>query len=326
MLSERENALRVILRNGEPEWVPIAENCMWIMIPSVVWERPKGTGGFDWFGVDWAYDEETRGHTPRPGVEPLVKDLEHWRDYVTFPDLDAIDWEAAAEEDLKDFDRENKLLTIFWESGPFERMHHLLGFEEAFIAMYEEPELYLEMAQALTDWRIDAMTRCFAAYKPDLVFTHDDLGHAHAGFMSTEKYRELIKPCHKRLFQAIHDAGVLVLSHSCGCMQQYMDDLLEIGVDIFHPIQAGTVNDRDAIAKKFGDKIVVQSGLAPLIHLTSSSEEALRAEVRKTIDTYAPTKSLILDLAALAPGASEIMFDEAVKYGANYWERHGLAS
>lgn len=325
MLSERENALRVILRNGKPEWVPIAERCMWIMIPSVVWERPKGTGGKDWFGVEWAYDEVTRGHTPMPGVDYLVKDITKWRDSVVFPDLDAIDWEAAAKKDLEGFDRENKLLTVFWESGPFERVHHLLGFEEALSAMYEEPEAYKELTEAVTDWRIDAMTRCFAAYKPDLVFTHDDLGHAHGPFMSLEKYRELIKPSHKRLFEAIHATGTLVLSHSCGCMQQYIDDLIECGVDVFHPIQAGTVNDREEVARKYGGRIVVQSGLAPLIHEPWRTEDELRKEVREVIDLYAPTGSLVLDLAALAPGASEIMLDEAISYGANYWERNGLA-
>lgn len=325
MLTQRENALRVIKRTEEyPEWIPVAEDCMWIMIPSVVYERPKGEGGPDWFGCEWAWDEPTRGHTPLPGAEFVVQDITKWREQVTFPDIDAIDWEAAAEKDLKDFDRENKLLTVFWESGPFERSHHLLGFEEAFVAMYEEPEAYKELTEAITDWRIEAMKRCFAAYKPDLVFTHDDLGHAHAPFISIDFYREFIKPCHKRLFEAIHETGTLVLSHSCGCMEQYIGDLLEIGADILHPLQGGTVNNQMEVFEKYAGKAVFQSAFDPLIHEAKSTEEELRAEVRRVVDLFAPSRSLILDCASLGPGATEILYDEAVKYGADYWKRNGL--
>ncbi|MCR5845406.1 MAG: hypothetical protein K6G78_02415 [bacterium] len=323
MITEKENVLRLFRGDKSPEWIPIVEKCMHIMIPSVVFERPKWETGKDWFGCEWYYDEESHGHTPMPGAEFVLDDITEWREKVVFPDLDAIDFEAAAKEDLADVDRENKAILLFWESGPFERSHHLLGFENAFVAMYEEPEAYAELTMAIAQWRAEAMTRCFKAYKPDFVFSHDDLGHAHAPFMSIDTYRKFIKPCHKLVIDAVHDVGALYVNHSCGCMQQYIGDLIEIGVDAINPLQGDPVNNVEQVARDYAGKVVFQGGIAPFIHNPGTTEEQLRAEVRKVCDLFAPTKSLILDLQSLGPGVTDILLDESESYGFDYWRRNG---
>ena len=59
-LTEKENALRAILRDGEPEWVPVLEDCMDIIIASPMQEyAPFGQSGKDWFGCEWTESEET---------------------------------------------------------------------------------------------------------------------------------------------------------------------------------------------------------------------------------------------------------------------------
>ncbi len=323
MLTERENALRAIRRDGTPEWVPIAAKCFHFLIPSAILERPKKQDGLDWFGSYWKYDAETDGYAEHFEGGPMLEDVSEWEEIVKFPDLDAIDWKACAEKDLAGYDRDSQILEIFWESGPFERSHHLLGFEGAFIAMYEDPEAYKALLNALTDWKIDAMGRLIEAYKPDMIFTHDDLGSMRAPLMSMDMYREFVKPYHMRLEQFIRSKGVIVDQHSCGMMEPFVGDMIECGADIINCIQ-GTINNQEKILQEYGDKVSFHGGLSPLMHDPSSTEEQLRAEVRRAIDVFAPYRNFIIDTGSTDRKNAAILLDEAERYGADYWKKHSV--
>ena len=52
--------------------------------------------------------------------------------------------ETLDARDCANYDRENKLVKFILESGPFERLHSLVGFEEAMVSMYTEPEAFLD--------------------------------------------------------------------------------------------------------------------------------------------------------------------------------------
>lgn len=321
MLTERENALRTILGTGEPEWVPVDAKCFDLIIPSVILERPKEEHGLDWFGCEWKFFPETFGYAQVDKDGPVLDDVTKWKEIVHFPDLDAIDWEAGAKADLKDCDRENRLVGIFWESGPFERSHHLLGFEEVFLTMYDEPEAYFELLNALTNFRIEAMSRVIDAYHPDFIFTHDDLGCEHGPLMSREMYTRFIKPCHMRMEQFIRSKGVIVVQHSCGMIEPFVGDMIECGAHVVNSVQ-GLINDQKAIAAQYGDKAAFLGGLATLVDFPTTTEEQLRAEVRRAIDDLAPTKRFIVHAFSLVPGYTEILIDEVEKYGFDYWNRH----
>lgn len=156
MLSERENALRIYSRHGEPEFIPNSMTCYKTIIPSFLKERPAGAqDGRDWFGVYWSWDEKTKGYTADPRIPSVVEELTDWRKCVKIPNLDDLDWDTAAKKDLEGFDRKEKLLRIFLESGPFERLHSLTGFGEAFIAIYEESEAFCELMEELTAFRVE---------------------------------------------------------------------------------------------------------------------------------------------------------------------------
>lgn len=98
-------------------------------------ERPfGGKGGQDWFGVHWFWKEGEPA--PMPVAPYLLEDVCDWRDVVQFPDLDAIDWERAAEIDrIPAFDRENNLLYQMIHNGIVERFQTLMGFEDALCAL-----------------------------------------------------------------------------------------------------------------------------------------------------------------------------------------------
>lgn len=322
-LTEKENALRAILRDGEPEWVPVLEDCMDIIIASPMQEyAPFGQSGKDWFGCEWEWDEMSCSHGPNLKKPPLVEDITQWREIVKFPDLDAIDWKTAAEKDLQNCDRENRLVRLFCTLGPFERVSIMLGMENAFIAMYEEPEEYKALINAVADYKIKLLDKMLEAYRPDEVFFHDDLGSANGPLISPDMYREFIKPAHRRIAEVIHKHGAIYTHHSCGNMEVFIEDFIDNGAQMLNPLQP--LNNWKEIVEKYSDRVSFDVGAEFRANFTDTGEAELIEDCHKVIDTFAPGKNLLFECFisnAKCLKNRDIMYREARKYGQEFYRR-----
>jgi len=320
-LTEKENVLRVLQKTGTPEWVPINNDCFCVVSPSVDRDRPlPGCNGKDWFGVSWVWDENCLGFAPDLHKPYLLEDITQWRDIVTFPDLDTIDWEAAAARDSADVDRENYLVYTITVSGCFERSHHLLGLDNAFMAMYDHPLEFKALIDALADFKVDFYNRMLTWYKPDIAIGMDDLGSATSPLISLDMYRTFLKPAHTRIGEVMRSHDCYYLYHSCGYMETFIDDLIDMGAQILHPIQP--CNDHKTIAKTYSDKLVFEVGASNAMNLESSTDEEIRAEVRRVIDEFAPYKSLVLTIMssnAATADKMQVALDEAREYGGSFY-------
>jgi hypothetical protein len=67
-----------------------------------------------------------------------------------------------------------------------------------------------------------------------------------------------------------------------------VDDFVEIGINAWEP--AEEVNDLLSIKKKYGRKFALFGGFRQngIISYADTTEEQIRAEVRKSVDQYAP--------------------------------------
>lgn len=322
-LTEKENALHAILRTGESQWIPNVADAMHIVISSEMREQgPFGNNGKDWFGCEWIWDENCKAHAPNVHKPPLLEDITKWKEIICFPDLEAIDWEAVAARDMIGVDRDKKVLRLFCSIGPFERANILLGFENALVSMYEEPEAYHTLLDALTDFKVNLLDKMLNAYKPDEVFFHDDLGTANGPMISPEMYREFLKPEHKKIAEVIHSHDVIYTHHSCGNMEIFIEDLIEIGAQMINPLQP--INNWDRIVKKYSDRISFDVGAEFNANRPETSEEQLRKDARRVIDTFGPQKNLMFECFisnSLCYENADIIYDEARKYGTNFYHK-----
>ncbi len=126
-MTERENAL-IAIGHGQPEWVPCFYDAYQPMGASVLNNQGDyGKGGIDMFGVNWLVTRDTGYQAIADPSQHILEDITGWRDIVHFPDLDAMDWEAAAAGDLANVNREEKLLCMFGMEGNFNRLKSLMG-------------------------------------------------------------------------------------------------------------------------------------------------------------------------------------------------------
>ncbi len=131
----------------------------------------------------------------------------------------------------------------------------------------------------------------------DIVFFGDDLAGQMAPLFDPAIYRELIKPRHARMIEAVkRKADVKLLYHSCGAVSQLIDDLIDIGVDALNPVQVAA-GDMEPVSLKqrFGDRIAFWGGIDTQHVLPFGSADEVTAEVGRVIDILGEGGGFVLN-------------------------------
>lgn len=334
IMTKRENAL-IALKGGKPDFVPCFYSACQIIPASTALEMPPmGAGaGYDGYGVHQTPTESTGGmFTPTPTCPPVLDldRIEDWKKILRMPDYSQVDFKTISDKEREIFHLNKDLFVqdLFCANGIFERLHFLMGFENAMIAIIEEPEIVSDIISAIADKKIEYIYKAAEYYKPDYFTYLDDYSHINGLFISKETFRTLFKPHYQRIINACNETEMTFKTHCCGKMEDLLDDFLEMGVTAFDPVQC--CNNIPAMKAKTLGKAGIMGGLdvQSIIDIAGTSEAQIRAEVRRCIDTYAPDGGYMIYGASLhmynpasyAPeGPLGIVIDECDKYGEHYY-------
>ena len=313
-LGEKENLLRAI-RHDSPQWVPNGMQAV-VMIHSPIVERP-GRAGKDAFEVSWSLEEGAEGGTYPTHSGHSIADLACWRDQISMPDLEAVDWSAIREQ-AKSVDRDTCLVSGFIEMGLFERAYLLLGMESALVSFLTEPELMAELMSAIADYKIELIERLDDAIDMDLLWYGDDWGTQDALFMPPDLWRKTIKPGTQRIYDCLKSRNITINQHSCGKIEDIFADMVEMGADIWNPCQP--CNDLAGLKKRFGGQIAFAGGIDSqfVLDRPGVTPDEVRAEVRQRIDDLAAKGGYIAGPSHGVPYEQELidaMNDEIDTYG-----------
>lgn len=293
-MNKKENFFAAIHGNN-PEWVPNyfgdAAVCGGVR---ETFENGPANGGLDSFGVQWIPSTSGGGAAAPHTVHPVLEDISEWRDVVKFPDLEAFDWEGLAKEQLAGVNREDTPIEYQSWNAQFLRVTHLMGFENGLCAFYEDPDECYALMDAITDYKIEIVKKAAKYFRPDFFTSFDDVATERDMFISPAMYRELVKPLHKKLNDAIKAHGMLPIMHTCGKCEEIVGDFIEEGAVAWTSAQP--CNDLVALQKKYGNKIAIIGGYDATgwPGREEASEEDVRAEVRRCIDTYAPAGNYLM--------------------------------
>lgn len=286
-MTERENALQA-LRHQEPEWVPALFECT-VSCRDVINSRPIFDDGQDCFGVTWKRSGPETNYITHVdlSVPPVLEDVTQWREKVHFPDLSAFDWEAAAVE-ITDEMRREKIIYCIVGLGLLERVTTLMRYEDALCAFLEEPEAMYDLCGAIADHKIELIDYIARYQKPDVINYHDDWAMQTGPFLPKHVWEEIIKPHTQRIYDAVKGHGITLLQHSCGKVESYLPDIIEMGADGWNSCQ--DCNDLAYIKKTYGDKLVLVGALDDqnILGRPDTTEEMLRAEAQRKVDMLAP--------------------------------------
>ncbi len=137
-----------------------------------------------------------------------------------------------------------------------------VGTERLLMAMVEDPEWCVDMFNHYLDIDIALMDKVWdAGYHFHEINWPDDMGYKHNQFFSLRMYRELVKPVQKRAVEWAHKKGIKARLHSCGDINPFVPELIEIGMDGLNPLEVKAGMDPVQLKQRYGDKLVFHGGI-----------------------------------------------------------------
>ena len=317
-MTGREN-MDLVWQHKQPLWVPMINTDAQMIITPEFNDRPLFMNGVDDFGVQWELDPEhpeLMTHV-KPGCE-LFDDITEWKKHVTFPSCKDKNWEMAAMRTKAMWAKKDEIQGyVVGNMGGFERICAMMGHVNAMMAMYDDEEAFAEFVEAYADYRIEQFEYIKKYLDVDFMMMHDDWGNQKNMFFSPEMWRKFFKEPERRMVKRCQELGMHYMHHSCGYIEPIIPDLVEIGVESWHG--GSPVNDLKKIKAEYGDKLIFAGGVDPQVTDTGrATEEEIRAEVRRVIDTLGKGGGLMISSAVMfstVPNVDIIVDDETAKYG-----------
>jgi uroporphyrinogen decarboxylase len=100
--------------------------------------------------------------------------------------------------------------------------------------------------------------------------------------MGSELWTKFFKKRLRKLYDAVHDAGLPVSIHSCGDISEIIPDLIEIGVNMITPLQAEAL-DFEFLKKEYGRDLTFWGGISTQKTMPYGTPEEVRSEIREKI-------------------------------------------
>jgi uroporphyrinogen decarboxylase len=210
----------------------------------------------------------------------------------------------------------------------FSRFHKLRGFASAMEDFYLEAERVERVLEMIVDFKLeqcDELRRRFGDRIHGL-FLADDWGTQTGPFVSRKVLRDFFVPRYRRIFDALHASGWHVILHSCGRINAFVPDFIELGVDVLNMQQSQNYG-----LIEFGEQFRGQVCFLATVDIQSTLprgvEEEIREEARLLVRHWGtPQGGLIAfdygDWNALGvpSEAPAIMFDEFARQ-MHYWQQ-----
>lgn len=229
----------------------------------------------DGYGGIWRQDKRPWHLEKPPLAEPTFKGY-------TFPKPESFfrpDWKKDAVRICAEKKDSFLYANLGW--GLFERSWNLRGFENALVDAATEPDFYEEMLDWLTGLYL-AFVKYTADLPVDAIMFGDDWGDQRGIILGPERWRKFLKPRWAKIYEAVHDAGKIVMAHSCGSVAEVLPDIIEMRMDVLESIQpeAAGMNPYE-LKKKHGNRITFWGGLGSQSTIPMGTPADIHAEVKR---------------------------------------------
>ena len=186
-------------------------------------------------------------------------------------------------------------------AGLFQHAWGLCAFEDYLGYVASEPAFVAEVTARLADFSC-AVTAQLAGQGADGIRFDDDWGFQHGLMIHPDHWRRVFKPQYRRIYQAAHDAGLVVMIHSCGNITDILPDLIEIGVQVVHAFQPEAM-DVAFCRREFGTDLTFWGGLGSQSTIPLGTPDDVRREVRARLDLFHDGGYILAPAGAVPPEA-----------------------
>ncbi|MCF8243300.1 MAG: hypothetical protein K9J16_18135 [Melioribacteraceae bacterium] len=266
--TDSEEEIRLKLNDGY-RWIE----------PADAYNHPEGKPVFD--------NQRKGAELSAGGVFADCDCLQEIEDF-TWPNIDYLNFEKVIH-------RLRNAGDVYRASGFWAPFFHdvadFLGMENYFIKMYTSPEIVHAITRHVIDFYLRANEKFYyeAGDLIDAYFFGNDFGTQNDLLISRDSLKEFVFPYMKELIDQAKDHGYKVVLHSCGSIYSVIPDLIEMGIDGLHPLQAKAKNmNAEKLAAEFKGSIAFIGGVDTQDLLVNGSLEEIQNDVQRVINQLGP--------------------------------------
>jgi len=167
----------------------------------------------------------------------------------------------------------------------------LLGMENMYLKMYDEPELVDALLQHIVDYYFEVSRRTFAAASNaiDIFFIGNDFGGQTGPLLSSAQFDRFMMPHLKRLIDLGHQYRLKVQLHCCGGYEPLIPAMIQSGLDALHAVQpcCGGM-DLAKLKADYGNKILFNGAIDSHHVLINGTPESVHERTREVLAIMAP--------------------------------------
>lgn len=228
-----------------------------------------------------------------------LKDVEDWDEIEELPPSPLM--AEFSESDLQRLEKNAKWLrentdyaiVALFGGSMFENPTHLRGYEQFLRDVKKNPDFIIWLEKMLVKKYkklLDGFLNAVGKYV-DIIQLNDDLGGQTGPLISPKDYKELIHPYMKEIYQYIkHNSNCYLMRHSCGAIEPFIEDFIDLGVDILNPVQISAKGmDPKKLKEEYGDKITFWGGGCDTQNvLPRATPKNVKKHVEEMIKIFAP--------------------------------------
>jgi uroporphyrinogen decarboxylase len=201
-------------------------------------------------------------------------------DVYQFPDPDAPGRYRDAEALVKKYQKDYLIFGDI-EVTVFSLAHQLVGMEKLLVDMMMETEYVVPLFEACAEYQTQIGLRLIEK-GVDAIWFGDDFGTQASLIIPPETFREQLKPIYKRMIDRFKEAkpDIIPILHCDGAVAELLDDIREMGFEVFNPVQPGVPGHLPQDMKeRFGDKFSFWGAIDQQDLLPNGTDEELEMDI-----------------------------------------------
>ena len=177
--------------------------------------------------------------------------------------------------------------------GTFGFLFIALGLENMTYAMYDEPELLLEIIEAADAFWTKLGLKLIEAGCTAL-YVANDMGMNGRTLLSPAQLREFFFPSLRKQIATWKAAGGKVLFHSCGNVDAILEELAEMGIDALNNIQVHSGMNLQSVKARIGRKVTIVGNVDATGVMCGNDKNQIRDAISQVVDTAGNDGGLII--------------------------------
>lgn len=202
-----------------------------------------------------------------------------------FPDPDAPGRFRDAEALVKKYKNEYLIFGDI-EVTVFSLAHQLVGMEKLLVDMMMETEYVIPLFEACAEFQTQIGLRLIDK-GVDAIWFGDDFGTQTSLIIPPETFRDQLKPIYTKMVNRFKEAkpDIIPILHCDGAVASLLDDIREIGFEVFNPVQPGVPGHLPQDMKdNFGNQFAFWGAIDQQDLLPNGTDEELERDIAEKIN------------------------------------------